>query len=564
MNAGRESFEVQILRQNRWVTESMRPKDAEARELAKKIFADKSCAGVRVVRNWMKSDGSMVESTVFEEKRTVRDDGPIRINPIEERPPLCDRPRDYFGLESRGIINRVLRNYLEKALLTPTELLHNNKELRRLRDKDALVPSAVDHIATLQTKGTDINARERREAIFTALDQIQAQARRAEGMKLPAIRGRFSQLVATCGRVGGEAPEYLAMVVLAKELIGLRSWIGKLDRLCQLAAEDDDGQAVLLLDTVIADVLGANVVQELLGWQSSLGSAIIAMLDLADGKFDSTKSDAKDVADRLNILFAEGKLPGSRHVLIDRALRQLRSPNPLARNDPNKEMEEYRRVLERLLVPGGLLSGPAAAEALTTRGSRMVEQGGATGRRAAITNTVRALPDRAHGVMYLAELSKTEMAKDHLPDIIQQLDFVFGARVIGELTRRSLSPKERMESATHAHRAAIGSALPDEVKQRVADHIDGVLERYLLDEKIIEKLDDPSAHLRDRAVRLVKFCSAGVMPEGKAMARARKRIIEMLRQPGFDRAFIDGISDPARAEKALRDFYKLLVKAGIA
>ena len=99
--------------------------------------------------------------------------------------------------------------------------------------------------------------------------------------------------------------------------------------------------------------------------------------------------------------------------------------------------------------------------------------------------------------MYLAELTKTTIADDHLADILKELDVVFSARVIDELCRRSMSPKDRIV------------ALPDDVKQQVTTHIDGVLERYLVDESIIDRLDNLEAHLKDRAVSLVKFFSAG-------------------------------------------------------
>jgi hypothetical protein len=354
------------------------------------------------------------------------------------------------------------------------------------------------------------------------------------------------------------------MVVLVRELIRIPSWTGKLDRLCGLALDETDKTAVLLLDTVIADLLGANVIQELLGWQRSLGSAIISMLDLADGVFDTANSDAKETTDRLVALFANNTLPASQRVLVDRALRQLKSTAPLYKADPSKEMEEYQRVLARLLVPGGILSGAQAAEALTLRGSQFVEAGGKSGRRAAIGATVEALPDPARGAMYLAELSKTELNEDHMDDIVNQLDVVFSARVINQLCQQSMSHKDRMVTATGAYQATASSALPDEIKQQVTLHIDTVLERYLLEENIIERLDSPGTHIRDRAVRLVKFCGAGVLPEGKALTLARKRIVKLLRQPNFDEHFIEGIEDPAKAEKALRDFHKLLVAGGLA
>ncbi|MGE5503075.1 MAG: hypothetical protein ACM31L_01505 [Actinomycetota bacterium] len=544
------------------MTESARGTEQDARALAQKLLTNKTCPGARVVRNWQNFDGTLSETTVFEQTQAVKE-GDVRINPIESAPPRCVKSRDYFSLESRMTMNRIFRSYLEQAFLTPTELLHNAKELARLRDKDNLMPSAADRVATLQTKGSnEITPRQRREEIFAAVDQIYAQARRAEAQKLPKLEDRFSALMAKVAKLGGEAPEYLAMVVLARELIGIRSWVGKLARLSKLAAEETETGATLLLDTVIADVMGSSVVQDILGAQPSLGSAIVAMLDLADGKFDPTVSEAGETTAQLNALLAQGRLPGTRNCLVDRALRQLKSPQPLARNNPGREMEEYQKVLIRLLGPGGLLAGPEAAEAMTVRSGRFVEAGGATGRRAAITNTVRVMPDKAHGVMYLAELSKTGFAQDHLGDIVKELDIVFSARVIGELTRRTMSPRERLQSATNAFNAAVSSALPEEVKKRVAQHIDGVLERYLIDETVIEKLDNPADPLRDRAVRLVKFAGAGVLPEGRALAMARERIIKLLRQPNFDAHFVEGIVDPIKAQKALRDFHQLLMKAG--
>lgn len=566
MNSSRENFEVQVMRQGRWITQAVKNRESEANDMAKTLLLDKSCPGARVIRNWLGQDGLTTEKVIFEKIQAASGSGPVRINPIESAPPRCESARDYFNLESRMTINRIFRTYFEDTYLTPTELLHSHKEMQRLQDKDTLVQSAVDMIATLQTKGTDLPAKQRREEIYASFEQIKAQARRAEKMKLPKMGDSFSGTLAEMSRLGNDdlTPDYLTMVALTRDLLGTRNWLGKLDRLCKLATAETVDESLLLLDTVIADVLGANVVQEVLGWQPSLGSAIVAMFDLADGKFDIEKSEAKDVVELLNRLFEQGKLPASRYCMIDRALRQLRSSTPLSRNNPAKELDEYRKVLTRLLVPGGFVAGSQAAEALTVRGTRFVEQGGATGRRAAITATVHALPDRAHGVMYLAELSKTDLAKDHLNDIIGQLDSVFGARVIGELCRRTLSPKDRMVSATGAFNAAVSSALPDEIKNRLADHIDMVLERYLVDESIIEKLDDPSTPLRDRAIRLVKFCGAGVLPEGKALNRARERVIKILRQPKFDVGFIEGISDPARAAKLLRDFHQLLVSSGFA
>ncbi|HTH16811.1 MAG TPA: hypothetical protein VL974_09180, partial [Magnetospirillum sp.] len=385
---------------------------------------------------------------------------------------------------------------------------------------------------------------------------------RAETLKLPKLAGSFKDVCDQVARLGGEDADYLAMVVLSRDLVNVRNWLGKLERLCKLAVEEGDPHALELLDGVIADVLGSNVVQEILGWQPSLAAAIIHMFDLANGHLQVEKSAAGDSAEMLNQLLKDGKLPTAREMLIDRAMRQLKSANPLYRSDPSKEAAAYAMVLERMITPTGLLFGPEGADALTWRQTRMVEEGGATGKRSAIQATFNAMPDKAAGLIYLCELARTDFAKEYLDDIIGRVERVLEATALAELCARTLSAKDRMLRATLAHRAVESSPFPEAMRQRLADHIDGILEKYLIDEQIIEKLDHHESSLRDRATRLVQFCAAGVLPEGRAMTRARQRILGLLRSPHFDAHFVDGIADPAKAQKTLRDFHQLLVRAG--
>jgi hypothetical protein len=564
MVSSRENFEVQVNKGGRWATETVVPKEVEARALAKKFLADKKCEGARIVRNWMRSDGTMDETEIFAQTRSVNDDGPVRIAQIDEVPEKCETPEEFMGTAGRSTVNRIFRSYLDKAILTPTELMHNYKELKRLQEKDTLVPSAVDRVSLLQTKDTDQDSKSRSQEIFKSIDNISARAKRVENVQLPKLGGRLSDAIGEIrGQAGGEDVDYLAMVLLSRDLINARSWVGKLEFLCKLAVEDSDPHAVELLDGVIADVLGSAVVQEILGWQPGLGAAICRMFDLADGKFPTEKSEAGESAVILNRLFGEAKLPISRACLLDRAHRQIKSPNPLYRSQEGKELEELKKLVDRAMTPTGFISGPETAEALTIRYSRQIEQGGAPGRKATVNGLFRMLPDRAQGLIYVCNLAMTPWGSEAIADIAELVDYCLSARHLGDFCLRALPPKDKMLRATLAHKtAAATTALPPAVREKICGFIDTMLEAYLVTEQIVEKLDHQDSHLRDRAVRLVQFCAAGVLPEGKAMNRARQRILALLRQPNFDAHFIDGFTDPVRAQKALRDFHLLLVKAG--
>lgn len=564
MALGRANFEIQVMTDGRWIQQSLVDDQEAAVATAKKQLHDKKCQGARVIRNWARADGTYVEKEIFSQLRQVRDDGPVHIVQIDDAPPKCEVPTDFYGPQSRAVTNRLLRNYMEKVFVTPTEVMHNYKEMKRLQEKDNLLPSAVDRVAFLQTRDSQGDSKTRRDEIFKSLDEMSAKARRADGMKLPKLNGAFKDMYDRVAQMAAEPTEadYLAMVVLSRDLIDVRSWAGKLERLCTLATAEGDSHALALLDGVIADVLGANVVQEILGFQPSLAAAICAMVDLSEGRFVSDKSELGESAAQLNTLFLEQKLPQSRGVLIDRAHRHLRSPNPLYRNDPSKERSAFSQVLVRLMGPDGPLFGPETAEALTIRFARMVEEGGATGRTAAIANCVNLMPDLACAVMYLSDLAASSLGPDHMQDIMGHFQRVMGCVSMTHLCQRGLSPKDKMIRATAAHRSVQRSPFPAAIQVKLCEHLDGILERYLIEEQIIEKLDHHESALRDRAVRLVQFCAAGVLPEGRAMTRARERILNLLRQPQFDAHFVNGITDPAKAQKALRDFHLLLVRAG--
>ncbi|WNJ99594.1 hypothetical protein L2D14_17230 [Thalassospiraceae bacterium LMO-JJ14] len=258
-------FDIQILRDSRWTTEAVRGSEMDARALATKYLKDPECAGARVVANRTMRDGTINEIVVFEETQSVSGDKPVRITPIESIKPYCKTPKDFFGLECRMHLNRLFREYLEDVTLPPTEVLHSHKQLQRLFERDSLRLSAVSHIASLQVKGQGKSNRQRQAELNIIIDQIAEQAHEAVSIKLPKLGGKFSRTIAGVPKIQSQSVEYLAMVTLSCELIKLPSWIGKLDLLCEMALRETDRTATLLLDTVIADLLGANVIQEILG-----------------------------------------------------------------------------------------------------------------------------------------------------------------------------------------------------------------------------------------------------------------------------------------------------------
>jgi hypothetical protein len=216
-----------------------------------------------------------------------------------------------------------------------------------------------------------------------------------------------------------------------------------------------------------------------------------------------------------------------------------------------------------VLTPSGLLSGPDTADVLTLRYARIVEQGGKTGRRAAIKGVFHAMPDLAYGTIYLCDLGRGDVARDHLDDIEALLAPVLAAPDLRSFCERGLEPHSLLARATTAYHAAKNSPISSDIKAAVTEHIDRLLERFVVGEAIIDKLSGADGHLRERAERLVRFCQSGLLPRGKALKAAQARVLALLKQSDFPARFVDGIDDPHAAERALRDFFVLLKGSGL-
>jgi hypothetical protein len=562
---GRASFEVQVQSDERWMIEDHCADEAAAREVAQAVAAKRAHRAVRIVKYWNRADGVITETVLFQQALAATD-SKLLPAPIEDAP-YCKKLQDYYRSESRNTIGRLCRKYLEKVILTPTELIHSAKALKRVQDVDSLFPPAIDRVATLQARTTQEDPRDRRDALYKAVTQMTERARKIEETaNLPSLRNDFAKMIADIERLAPPNDgEYYALVVLSRDLIRYDTWLAKLKRLAALTAPELPDQTLALLDGVYADLFGVpSALQEILGEQRSLADALISIADLCEGKLINANPDLAEPMALINRLMAEGRLPETRKSLLDRLQRQLGGGQKLARNDPGQEGEALRKVCERLVRPMGLLGGPATAAALTRRAVLFQEAGGRTGLRKGVESLVATLSDGLLCILYLRDLSGSDLAAD-VGEIVETcLWRELKVDSIDRLSPPKFSPTDRMRRVTRLYdELRQGGSLPGELRRSLLDHLDRLLIGYIEAKGIIEKLDDPLAHLRDRAIRLLEFSAAGVFPTGSEAHRiARDRIVALLRQPNFERHFIEGLPQPGEAENKLRQLHGLLTKGG--
>ncbi|MFN3077215.1 MAG: hypothetical protein ABT940_10105 [Alphaproteobacteria bacterium] len=557
-------FAVQISRDNRWIVDTLFEDEAKAKAQAQKLVKDPKNDGVRIQREKRRADGSYDEEVVFESLKKgdkKKDYSLVEITAA----PLCETLSELYAQPSRQTIGRLFTRYLDDVVLTPTELLCSYRELKRLMDMD-IVQTAVDKVSTLQANATGTDGRARRDALFGLLDQALARARKAsEKTDLPQVKSLgFAEAVK---RIDASAPEaerdFLAHVALSRDLADKRSWTGKIEMVLGEMDKATSDRPLALLDAMLADLLGARgVLGEMFGNVPHLGAMLLRIMDLSLGRLaiPAGGRPSPDLLAAINQRLGSGRMPESRAELEGQFQRQVKSTQPLVKSEPTAEIEAFRQIIGRVVTADEIYGGSIVAEALTLRYSRFLPQGGAVGRREAITVVTSYLPTAIQQVRFLIALADTELGREQMNFTITTLETLIGrAQRMEDIVGLQGTPKTRMLEITQIYGFLKETTLlPSRVTAPLAEKLDSLVADFLVNNQILEKLDNPADSLRVRAQRLVQFCTSGVLPEGRAFTMGRDRVLLLLRQPKFDEKFVADLPDPAAREKALREFHRIL------
>ncbi len=564
-----EIFEVHLQRDGQWRIDSSAHSQSEAEDLAKKVLNREGVTGVKVIKETTRGDTAR-EQIVFEKTKSGGGSDRILIGEVDSAP-LCEESTALFGTDGRQVLNRLFRSYLDKNGVTASEVMHEFRELRRLMDADTLIMSGVGKIATLQAKAYPQagDAGARREALFGFLDALSERARTAAARTLPAIaRDGYDAVVEQLSALADDEDcSYLIRVAIARELVQQRSFFGKLSQAVDWAAPSESELGREAADIYISDTLcNGETLQDLLGPKNNLADALGALIELAYGSFDAGTEGKPDdapeaTAGRLTGLLAAGALPESRIVLVDRIRRQMEGKATLSREEGQEE-EALKGLIDRLMPEDSLLGGGAMAEALTHRQSRIINRGGANGLREATERLLPTFGEPVRKAAYLISLSESSLAQIIGDDIAMQLEGLFvRPDSVKQIIRDNRPPNKKMQTVTAVYNKFQSSSLDEALKTRIINRLDHLLARYITEDKILDKLDDPSRPLHVRAFMLLSMCSPDMLPEGEASKLARAIVVKHLRRKNFETELVAQVPGPEK-ERVLRDFHVQLYRCG--
>jgi hypothetical protein len=572
----KESFEVHCLKDGRWTIETSISNQQEAEAFARKMLEKREILGVKVILERAGS-ASTSESVVFSKTKEKKEEK-LTVGRVENAP-LCSTVTDCYGLNARMTMNRLFRQYLDKQNLTPIEILHNYREFKRLQDNDSLMGSAVGQIATLQAEGgANGTVIQRRDALYRFLTELGKSAKEVESIPLPSIKQLG--LDATLAKIqagAGDDPEnanFLFRVAVSRELVDIRSYLGKLDRVLMWAEESQDDESAKRIDDFVCDILGTtSVIQDLLGDQPSLAAAVNRLLDLALGQWQAPPPTANAAAagggdddriGRIARLIQAGRLPGCKQVLVERVRLQLSGANPLVRSDPEQEVPTFRQIMDRVMPDDGYpLGGVDLVDALVQRKMRILNRGGSGGFRAAAAWMAMVMLNPVRKTRFLIALAQGPSGKQYAEEIFGLIDDVLvKVETISDIVKTRVPPNEKMAAVTQVWGEIRRAPLPLDRVERICTRLDDLLLHYVKAERIIEKIDDPARPLRMRTMMLMKMCLPTSLPPGKASNVARDLIVGMLKRPNFENEVVADIVDPAEKARAQRDLFVLMRQAG--
>lgn len=564
---GRATFEVQLFKDGRWSINEVCKSQTVAEKKATDLLALKTTAGVRIIKESHFGKDNHRETEIFKEMREVKEKEDFSVTPVDEAP-MCEKVQDFYQTTSRSTMGRLFNKYLEKFEMTPMEVLHSHSNLKRMINFETMVPSAVDKIATLHARATGSDVKARRDIIFDAVDAIAQKARDVDKMKLPKIEdSSLDEVLQKLDAKFSDEEEraYMANVALARESLNWRGWLGKMSELLPMAQSQKDQRARDMIDEMLADIFMAKtVIKDVIGISKHLGDAILRMIDLVEGKCKPTRFAAEDLLKLLNVLFAADMLPRTKKVLFDRIERDLSGPIRLTNSEiKSDDMVFFEELVERIVTEDHVIGGTPIAAGLTERWARLNNVGGASGRNKAMQGICEMVQTGKRVFVYLLALYSPKAESAMRAAIEEQLKRkVMDLNSIQKIAPHARTERDRLLQVAAIQSLVLQSELEDGLKAALAKRFDDIVVDYIVANKVIERIDNKELSFRDRAKRLVAFCSSGMLTEGRATEIARQSITNYLRRKDFVSEFTSDIPEPAEKETAIRDFYALLAKTG--
>ena len=566
MVASKESYEIQVFQVDHWVTSGNAGTERDAQKIVAEKMANPTIGGVRIVKEWIGLGGRENTKVVFEQMKEAVKNDKILPSAIEEAG-FCETPGELVKGPGRLAISRVLRQWLDKQTLTPTELIYNFRELKKAMDYETLVPASVGKVAAIHARDRKEDPQKRSTALWDLINAQVAVIRDANQVNgLPELKDGVDLTQAwTAVQRAGDKRDLYIRVVLARKLAGDRSWLGKLEWLLAEVEKTQDAGLLQALDEIIADLCAPpEAMRDLLGRQPDLARAMITLIELVEGRLKADGDVIPTATETLSRLCNNPNLPETRAALLTFLSRQLGGRQKLTFGAEDNQAAAYRDLIAKLMRPTGFGGGPDVAGAVALGYQRFITEGGATGRRNAVLQSCRMFESLCHRVIFICALLDSAVGQEFEKDLIMRLDDIMAAAAtMDQATPVKLPPHIRLSHVAGAWRSiSVQSRVPENRRERYLGELAALQDGFVQQSKILDRLDDAAQPFRLRVLKLVQLAGSGALV-GTQRQALDQRIQAHTGRADFQAAFTADVADADRP-KALADFQTALRRAQAA
>ena len=275
-------------------------------------------------------------------------------------PLICRVSADLYSVRARRIIARLCREFLDRARLTPLELLHSPAAQRQYLDHGTDYQAAVQKSAVAQARAAGQDVAQRVRALYGVVDAAAREA--AERLKAqppaPVEPATFAAFVAAARKAElTEVGDFFVHAALTAYLAGGKTWADKVDRLLVLADAAHGTAVVALVDTIIAEIVASTgALRELIGPSTPMGPFLAALVDLLCAPVP-TAVQHLDGGAKLRDALSRHPLPETRAILLEHLRAGLKSTAPLAAGPPAADLDAHLRLIETLGRAGDAAGG---------------------------------------------------------------------------------------------------------------------------------------------------------------------------------------------------------------
>ena len=472
-----KTYEVQVDHGGgRWVMVDVHETRKASIAQAQEFLESGKYGGVKVVAE---SERTGLE-TVFEEIVEGFDDRPVTIVSINKAP-LCETFGDYFKLESRRTLGRVLRNYLERQGRSALELMYDAGQIRILENNESLFPQAVQQIANAQARGSDIKPSQRADELYQVVEQVRKRALSVVKDDAGYLTLKTKGVDALIGQMnkqhGADEALYFIRHAFARYLGDGGDWNKKIELMTGLGKTGISDSGVSILDEVFAEILdGLPAVREVLAGQPDAAAANRVLIMLCKGRVKAPPN-ALSCIEAFNDVMGRLDLHLTREVLLGHVADYLGGIRPLTKEGHNAERMAFSVMVRDLVDIAGVQGGPDMCGALTQR-ARLAFAGGDENLSFsdAMARIINLLPHRAARIGYLVELSLSGISREDKGIVLAGL-----SRTVKQLTSlAALVPSGSSHDVTEAAVAGLKQRLtsddvPQEWREALTKTFDSLL-----------------------------------------------------------------------------------------